>query len=68
MGGEVTLADVRLDLDDPADATAARGGFTDEVRADERARGVERRPGEDLPRERSPERQRRASSGAAALA
>ena len=52
--GAVVLADVRLDLDDPPDAAgrARPPAVADEVRAEQRPRGVERRAGEELARER----------------
>jgi hypothetical protein len=57
MGGEVGLADVRLDLDDPTDSAGPGAAATasgvwkvaDEMRAEQRACGVERRAGEDGP-------------------
>jgi hypothetical protein len=49
MRGPIVLADVRLDLDDPADASRDSGGVADEAQADERRGDVERRPAEELP-------------------
>jgi hypothetical protein len=50
MRGEIVLADVRLDLDDPTDPTLAslRGSLANEVRPEQRSRGVEGRCGEVL--------------------
>jgi hypothetical protein len=49
VGGPIVLADVRLDLDDPADppAGAADGIFPDEAQSDQRRRDVECRPAEE---------------------
>ena len=46
MRGPVVGPDVRLDLDDPAGTTAGLV-VAHQPRADERARGLQRRPGED---------------------
>jgi hypothetical protein len=47
----IVLADVRLDLDDPGDATAGRI-FPNETGAEQAATGGQRRPGEELPERR----------------
>src|SRR5262245_27504775 len=54
MGGSVVLADVRLHLDDAADAAGLAVGawLSDEQRAKQRMRGAEGRSGEGLARER----------------
>jgi hypothetical protein len=46
VGGAILLADVRLDLDDPADATAGIP-FPNEARADQGLRDLEGRPAEE---------------------
>jgi hypothetical protein len=43
---EIVLADVRLDLDDPADAAAA-ALVADQSRSDQRRRDLEGRPAEE---------------------
>jgi hypothetical protein len=48
VGGAIAPSDVRLELDDPADASPGRV-VTNESGADERSRGVDRRGGEDRP-------------------
>jgi hypothetical protein len=47
VGRPVVLADVRLDLDDPADPPA-RGVVADEAGAEQPAAGLERRAGEEV--------------------
>jgi hypothetical protein len=47
--GAVLLADVRLELDDPADPGATGGVGADESRAEQGARGLEGGSGEELP-------------------
>lgn len=53
MRGQVILADVRLDLDDPTGDPALRA-IGDETAAQQRPGGVEGRPGEPLPRQDDP--------------
>jgi hypothetical protein len=56
VGGTVLLADVRLDLDDPAPAAGSVGRFVDEACAKEGRRDREGRPleqGADLGQERA---------------
>jgi hypothetical protein len=47
--GPVVLADVRLDLDDPAGTPWVPGRVANEAQADECRRDLERRPAEELP-------------------
>jgi hypothetical protein len=51
VGGEVGLADVGLDLDDPADASITAGliRLTDQPQPEQRRRDLEGRPAEQLP-------------------
>jgi hypothetical protein len=49
MGGTVILPDVRLELDDPADPGASGNVGADEAGAEQGARGLEGRPGEEIP-------------------
>jgi hypothetical protein len=48
MRGTVLLADVGLELDDPADAGAPGGVGADQAGAQQGVRGFEGRPGEEI--------------------
>lgn len=47
MRGTIVLADIGLDLDDPATPAGAVAGFVDEVGAEERRGDLECRPDEE---------------------